>query len=92
MYKIDYYNKYAMKFASEFFDMDRNIESKVFYSVRNQEVIVEQPQNDTITLLACGKMKAFFTSYAEFVEYYLEEVGQDEKEYYLYRIRRNLVY
>ncbi len=79
VYKIDYYNKYAMKFASEFFDMDRNIESKVFYSVRNQEVIVEQPQNDTITLLACGKMKAFFTSYAEFVEYYLEEVGQDEK-------------
>lgn len=78
IYKIDYYNKYAMKYASEFRDMDGNVESKVYYSAKNQEVIVEQPQNDTITLLENGTVKAFFTSYAEFLEYYFEKAGLGE--------------
>lgn len=74
VYKIDYYNKYALKYASEFRSMEGNVESRVFYST-NQEVIVEQPQNDTVTLLENGKTRAFFTSYAEFIDYYIEETG-----------------
>lgn len=79
VYKIDYYNKYALKYASRFLDADGNVESRVFYSPKNQEVIVEQPQNDTVTLLEEGKMKQFFTSYADFMEYYLETIGADDK-------------
>ena len=75
VYKIDYYNKYALKYASEFRSMEGNVESRVFYSSTNQEVIVEQPQNDTVTLLENGKTRAFFTSYAEFIDYYIEETG-----------------
>lgn len=79
IYRIDYYNKYALKYASRFQDQDGNVESRVFYSPHNQEVIVEQPQNDTVTLLEGGRLKRFFTSYAEFVEYYLDVIGQGEK-------------
>ncbi len=79
VYKIDYYNKYALKYASEFLDVDGNVESKVIYSVKNQEVIVEQPQSDTVTLLEEGKLKRFFTSYVAFIEYYIEEIRQNEK-------------
>lgn len=75
IYKIDYYNKYALKYASEFRDMDGNVASKAFYSIRNQEIIVEQPQNDTVTLLENGCVKAFFCSYAEFIQYFFEEAG-----------------
>ncbi len=78
-YKIDYYNKYALKYASEFLDVDGNVESKVFYSSENHEMIVEQPQNDTVTLLEGGKTKGFFVSYSEFLEYYLNELGPEEK-------------
>ena len=79
VYKIDYYNKYALKYASAFLDMEGNLESKVFYSSRNQEIIVEQPQNDVVTLLEGGKTKAFFTSRLEFIQYYIEEIGTEEK-------------
>lgn len=78
-YKIDHYNKYALKYASEFLDIDGNVESKVFYSGRNQEMVVEQPQNDVVTLLEGGKTRAFFVSYAEFLAYYMEEIGAGEK-------------
>lgn len=78
VYKIDYYNKYALKYASEFLDMDGNVESKVFYSAGNQEVIVEQPQNDTVVLLEGGETRAFFTSYNEFIEYYMKEISLGE--------------
>lgn len=75
VYKIDYYNKYALKYASEFRDIDGNVESKVYYSAQNHEVIVEQPVNGTVTLLAEGKVKALFASYTEFIEFYMEEAG-----------------
>lgn len=79
VYKIDYYNKYALKYASEFLDVEGNVESKVFYSSKNQEVIVKQPGNDVVTLLEEGKTKAFFLSYSEFIEYYLREIRPEEK-------------
>lgn len=79
VYKIDHYNKYAQKYASEFLDIDGNVESKVFYSRRNQEVIIEQPVNDVVTLLENGKVKGYFTSHDEFTEYCLEEICQGEK-------------
>lgn len=79
VYRVDYYNKYALKYASEFRDMDGKVESKVFYSTRNQEVIVEQPQNDTVTLLENGSVKAFFCSYAEFIQYFFVEAGLEEE-------------
>lgn len=78
-YKIDYYNKYAQKYASEFLSATGKVESKVYYSAMNQEVIVEQPQNDTVTIYEEGRTKAFFTSYVEFIEYYIEEIGFGEK-------------
>lgn len=79
VYRIDYYNKYALKYASEFLDMNGQVESKVFFSLRNQEALVEQPINDVVTLLENGKTKAFFLSYFEFIEYYLDEICQKDK-------------
>ena len=79
VYKVDCYNKYGLKYASEFRDPAGKVESKVFYSDRNQEVIVEQPQNETITLLHDGKTKAFFISYLQFIDYYMNEAVPDGK-------------
>lgn len=79
VYKIDYYNKYALKYASDFLDADGNVESRVFYSSRNQEVIVEQPQNSVITLLESGRVSAFFYSYGEFIDYFFKKTGLKEK-------------
>ena len=78
IYKIDYYNKYGFKYASEFFDTEKKVESKVYYSERNQEVLVSQPQNDVMTLLENGTVKAFFNSYAQFVEFYLEKIVTED--------------
>ena len=78
VYKIDYYNKYGLKYASEFLDEDGNVESKVYYSDRNQEVIVSYPQNDVITLLEDGIVKGFFDSYNKFLEFYLEKIEAED--------------
>ena len=92
VYKIDYYNKYGLKYASEFLDTDRNVESKVFYSDKNQEIVVEQPVNHMISLLERGTVKNMFDSYVRFVGQYLKEAGfkdecilfvQDEKTFEL---------
>lgn len=80
VYKIDYYNRYALRYASTFLDVDGNVESKVFYSPRNQEVIVEQPMNDMITLLKDGKLEGFFLSYSEFIEYGIRIMRPEEKK------------
>lgn len=79
IYKIDYYNKYGLRYASEFLDIDKNIESKVYYSDRNQEVIVRQPQNDVTILLENGMVSAFFDSYKEFIEFYMTKIGIGDK-------------
>lgn len=79
IYRVDFYNKYGLKYASEFRDADGNVESKVFYSDKNQEVIVEQPGNDVVTLLENGMVKAFFNSRTEFIEHYIEKTAADEK-------------
>lgn len=84
VYRIDYYNQYALKYASEFLDADGNVESKVFYSRKNQEVVVEQPQNDTVTLLERGQVKAFFTSRAQFIEHFLREIGPENERRILF--------
>jgi hypothetical protein len=79
VYKIDYYNRYGLKYASEFLDVDRNVESKVYYSDRNEEVIVIQPQNDVVMLLENGVVKAFFNSYIQFIEFCITEIGTGDK-------------
>ncbi len=79
VYKIDYYNRYGLKYTSEFLDVDRNVESKVYYSDRNEEVIVIQPQNDVVMLLENGVVKAFFNSYIQFIEFCITEIGTGDK-------------
>lgn len=79
IYRVDFYNKYGLKYASEFRDIDGTVESKVFYSDRNREVIVEYPENDVVTLLERGAVKAFFNSRKEFIEHFISEVTADEK-------------
>lgn len=79
IYRVDFYNKYGLKYVSEFRDISGNVESRVFYSDGNQEVIVEQPGNDVVTLLENGMVKAFFNSRKEFLEHYVEEVSRNEK-------------
>jgi len=79
VYKIDYYNKYGLKYAGEFRNREGGVDSKVYYSDRNQEVIVEQPQNGIITLLERGAVKNFFTSQNQFINYYVKEAGLEDK-------------
>lgn len=79
VYKIDYYNKYGLKYASEFLDTDRNVESKVFYSDKNQEMVVEQPVNHIISILERGMLRNLFDSYSSFIGQYLEEAGLGEE-------------
>lgn len=79
IYRVDFYNKYGLKYASEFRSADGAVETKVFYSDTNQEVIVEYPENDVVTLLERGEVKAFFNSWKEFIEYFISEVTADEK-------------
>lgn len=73
VYRTDYYNKYGLKFAADFFNVNGEVESRVFYSCQNQEIIVIQPQNDTVTLLEEGRLQSYFTSYDQFTEYFLEK-------------------
>lgn len=79
-YRTDFYNKYGLKYASEFRGVDGNVESKVFYSDNNQEVIVEQPGNDVVTLVEGGSVIGFFDSRTEFIEHYVAEVSRNEKK------------
>jgi hypothetical protein len=78
IYRVDFYNKFGLKYASEFRDKAGNVESRVFYSDGNQEVLVEQPGNDVVTLVEKGMTKAFFNSRAEFARHYLAEIRRDE--------------
>lgn len=78
VYKIDYYNKYALKYASEFLDTDGNVESRVYYSEKNQEMVVEQPVNHMISLLDRGMVRKLFDSFTGFIACYLEEAGLEE--------------
>lgn len=78
-YRVDFYDKYGLKYASEFRGTDGSVESRVFYSDENQEVLVEQPGNDTVTLVEKGMVKTFFNSRKEFIEYYVAEVSKGEK-------------
>lgn len=91
VYKVDFYNRYGLKYASEFRDVNGTVESKVFYSDRNQEVIVEYPGNDVVTLLENGMVKAFFNSHKEFIEYYMSEVTADEKQVLFVQDEKTLV-
>ncbi len=78
VYKRDLYNKYGLKYASEFLDLAGTVESKVFYTTGNHEVIVEQSLSGTVALSLGGETKAFFTSYDGFIAYYLKEMGLEE--------------
>lgn len=78
VYKIDHYNKYGLKYTSEFLDRDGRVESRVFYSEKNQEMVVEQPENHVISILENGAVRNVFGSYVEFIEYYRKETGISE--------------
>ena len=79
-YKIDYYNKYGVKYASEFLDADNKVESKVYYSGQNQEAIVIQPQNNVVTLLENGRVIALFNSFYQYIEhYYIREIKKKDR-------------
>ena len=52
---------------------------QVSFGDRNQEVIVEYPENDVVTLLEHGSVKAFFNSHKEFIEHFIAEVTAGEK-------------
>ena len=78
-YRVDFYNKYGLKYASEFRGIGGTVELKVYYSDRNREVIVEYPENDVVTLLENGAVKAFFNSRKEFIEHFVSEITADEK-------------
>ena len=73
VYKTDYYDQYARKYISEFSGVDAGTESRVFYSDRNEEIIVERPQNEVVQILEHGKQKACFHSYGQFLEYFIRE-------------------
>ena len=75
IYRVDFYNKYGLKYASKFLDITGTVVSKVYYSGKNQEVIIEQPQFHTVSLHENGKMKAYFTDYGQFIEYYMQRAG-----------------
>lgn len=82
IYKRDFYNQYGLKYTTEFLDEDGEINSKVFYSEVNQEVIIEQEQNHIITYREKGKIKGYFDSYRMFLEYYLKKTGENGKRIY----------
>lgn len=79
VYRIDHYNKYGLRYASEFFGRDHKVESKVYYSDNHQEVLIEQPQNDTIILCNKSMVKTLFSSYTDFLKYFLDDMGIDGK-------------
>ena len=76
VYKIDFYNRYGVHYASQFLDKEGSIESQVFYSFNQKELIVSQPQNDVVSLFDNGKLKAYFTSYSQFIAYCNEKTWQ----------------
>lgn len=82
VYRVDFYDRYGLKYASEFRDTAGKTESRVFYSDTNQEVIVEYPQSGTVTVLEQGTVKAFFSSRSRFLDYYLEQAGLGERYVY----------
>lgn len=75
VYKTDHYDKYGKKYSSEYFGDEGELESRVFYSDTNQEVVVELPQNEVFFLMKNGKLIQSFSSYAAFVQKYLDEAG-----------------
>lgn len=78
IYRVDRYNRYGLRYMSEFLDPDGKIDSKVYYSVENQERVAEQPKNQIISLLVEGELERCFASWAEFIEYYRREAGLGE--------------
>ena len=78
IYRVDRYNRYGLRYMSEFLDPNGKIDSKVYYSVENQERVAEQPKNQIISLLVEGELERCFASWAEFIEYYRREAGLGE--------------
>lgn len=79
VYRTDFYNQFAQRYASEFHGMDNMTESRVFYSDRNEEIIVEWSQNEVVQILENGKQKVCFHSYGQFLEYFIRESGLGPK-------------
>ena len=78
VYRTDFYNIYGLRYASAFSDTAGKMNAKVYYSIQNQEKVVEQPGNHIISLLEEGQLKKCFASRAEFIQYYREESGLKE--------------
>lgn len=77
VYKKDFYDKFGIKYISEFFAEDGTLESRSFYSDTNKIVLTEYPQHETIALSQSGKKSRIFYSYREFILFYLEEINEE---------------
>lgn len=79
LYKIDFCNQAGVRRVSKFLDQDGNVESKVFYSNQNQEVLVEQPGNDVFTIIKENAVQKIFLSRFEFIRSFMREAFREEK-------------
>lgn len=77
VYKIDYYGKYGFKYKSEWRGTDNQVDLRVFYSSKNQEVVVEQPKSKTISIHLNGEMQAYFMSYEAYYQYAFSKMGKN---------------
>lgn len=75
VYRKDYYDKFGLRYFSEFIGRDGRVESRCYYSDINQEIIVEQPLNEFITLLDSGQVIGQFYSYQAFIEYFIRVIN-----------------
>ena len=80
IYKIDYFNKYGIKYASEFLDIGKNVESKVYYLAKGQEMIILQPHYDVVTLQENGMATFFFQSYNQFLAHFMRNFENDREK------------
>lgn len=81
IYRKDYYDKYGLRYISEFLGRDGRVESRCYYTDWNQETIIEQPLNEVITLMNAGRVAGEFYSYREFIEYFVGMIGRKPSEY-----------
>ncbi len=78
VYRTDFYNRFGLRYISEFRNRQGKVDSKVYYSMENQERVVEQPGNHIISLSGQGGLITCFASQAEFIDHYRKEAGLEE--------------
>lgn len=73
IYKKDYYDKFGLKYFSEYFDEKGMLETRTYYADNDKEVIIEQFQNEAVFLINSGNVKRYFESYVDFIKYFIDE-------------------